>query len=185
MAKAETLNIEDTVRNQLTELKFNVQENLSIEDSFDVDLLATRGGLTVMMEIVESNVLNFDSVAKLQTLSSLLQEKFRPIALRKILLTTSENISKNVSSFADDNNIMLIRVKPALAEIRKAINRINYLKPISREEIDVIKIVEEELKEMGDESCLNLLNRVENWYRKGGKSLVTRQIRKEIEKIVE
>ena len=184
MSQSLTLsNIEKTIEDSLIELNFNVKRHHLIDKSFDVDLLATRGGLTLVIDISQQGLLSFDSVAKLETVSSYLHDKYKPMSLKKILVTTSEEIPGDVEKFARDNEILLLKVVPEVKEIRNSINQIDFLRPILRTEINVIEIVENELKGIGDKDCLSLLNKVKKWYREGGKNLVSRRVKKEIDKL--
>lgn len=174
--------IREIIHDFLTELDFNVKKDLLVEDSFNIDMIATRGGLTLMVEFVD-DVLNFDSVAKLKTLSSILEHKYKPISLKRMVFTTTNTVSENVSDFAKNNNILIVNVEPERDTIRRAIEEISFLKPMFREEVNVLKIVEEELREMGDEPCVELLNKIKNWYSKGGSSLVKRNIISDIDNV--
>ena len=183
MSRLTLSNIEETIEDSLTKLNFNVKRHQLIDKSFDVDILATRGGLTVIIDVVQQDILSFDSIAKIETVSSYLQDKFKPISLKKILITTSEEVPVDIEKFARDNGILLLKVIPKVREIRNSINQIDFLRPISRKEISVLEIVEKELKGMEDKDCLSLLDKVEKWYQEGGKTLVARRIKKEIDKL--
>lgn len=176
-------NIEKTIRDYLVEQDFEVKRHRLIDKSFDVDLLATRGGLTVVIDIVLQSYLGFDSVAKLETVSSYLQSKFKTISIKKMLITTSEEIPTDIEEFAKDNRILLLKVLPKIGEIRSSLDQIDFLKPITRTKIDVLEILENKLKGIGDKDRLSLLNKIRTWYQEGGKSLVTRRMKKEIDKV--
>lgn len=176
-------NIEKTIRDYLVEQDFEVKRHRLIDRSFDVDLLATRGGLTVVIDIVLQSYLGFDSVAKLETVSSYLQSKFKTISIKKMLITTSEEIPTDIEEFARDNRILLLKVLPKIGEIRSSLDQIDFLKPITRTKIDVLEILENKLKGIGDKDRLSLLNKIRTWYQEGGKSLVTRRMKKEIDKV--
>ena len=178
-------NIEETIEDSLIKLDFDVKRHQLIDRSFDVDLLATRGGLTVVIDVVQQDIMSFDQVAKLETVSSYLQDRFKPISIQKILITTSEEVPADVEKFARDNGILLLKVIPKVREIRNSINQIDFLRTISRTEINVLEIVEKELKGIGDKDCLSLLDKVEKWYQDGGKTLVARRIKKEIDKLAQ
>lgn len=184
MMKPLTLSeIETTIGDYLTELGFSAKKHYLVDKSFDIDLLATRGGLTVILEIVERDRLSFDSIAKLETIGVYLKQKMKVISLRKILATTSVEIPKDIVSFAVENSIILLKITPRVEDVQNALNKLDFLKPFSRTEIDVLKIVEQEMKKIGERECLIVLNNIKEWYLEGGSNLVSKRIRKKIDKL--
>lgn len=175
--------IETAIGDYLTELGFSAKKHYLVDKSFDIDLLATRGGLTVILDIVERDRLSFDSVAKLETIGAYLKEKMKVISLQKILVTTSAEMPEDIVNFAVENSIILLTVTPKIEDVRNALDKLDFLKPISRTKIDVLKIVEQEMKKIGERDCLTILNNIKKWYLDGGSGLVARRIRKRIDKL--
>jgi len=175
--------IESIVKNALIEREFNVVQEFFIEDYFNFDMIATRGGLTLIVQFVKDDILNFDAVAKLTTLSTILKQNYSPITIKIIIFTTSEIVSDYIYDYANNNKILIAKIKPNRDDIYKIIEDISYLKPMIKKETNVIKILEDELKDIGDIECLDLLNAVTKWYEKGGNKMITDNIKIEIDNL--
>lgn len=177
--------VEETLRTYLNKLDFKVKSPYLVDKFFDVDVLAVRGGLTVIIDVSIGDDLNLDSVAKIEAIGLYLKEKYKVISIKKALVTTSKEISSEIEDFAKRKEILLLKTTPEPEKIVALLDRINFLKPIPRTNVSVLKIVEDEIRGKGEERCLNLLSKVRKWYQEGGKSLVTKSLEKEADRISE
>ena len=175
--------LEDAIQEILKRFDFNVRLHYSLEKTFDIDILATRSGLTLLIECVQQDILAFDSVARLNTISSYVQKKFKPVTIRKVVVTTAINIPDHVEKFAQENEILVMKVKPDIKEVRDKFSQIAFLKPLKRHRIDITKGVESELREKGAEHCIELLHKVMKWYEEGGERLIKKKIVEEVNQI--
>jgi hypothetical protein len=175
--------VEETLRTYLSRLDFKVKSPYVIDKFFDVDVLAARGGLTVIIDVSIGDQLNLDSVAKIEAIGLYLKEKYKVVSIKKVLVTTSKDISSEIEDFAKKKEILLLKTTAEPNEIVALLNRINFLKPIPRTNVSVLKIVEDEIKGKGEKRCLDLLSKVRKWYQEGGKSLVTKSLEKEADQV--
>lgn len=175
--------LENTIQEILKKFDFNVRLHYSLEKTFDVDILATRSGLALLIECIQKDILAFDSVARLNTLGSFVQKKFEPVTVRKVVVTTAIDIPDHVEKFAQENDILVMKVKPDVEEVRDKFSQIAFLKPLKRLRIDITKEVESKLREKRAEECIDLLHKVMKWYEEGGKRLVKQKIVKEVNQI--
>lgn len=177
--------IEEIVKEILEKLGFSVRTHYTFEKPFEVDVLALRNGLTILIEIIERDIVTLDSVAKLKTLASYLRAKYDNITTRQIVISTAKKVSVDVSTFAQENNIDMILTEPTLDGIKKNMNKIKVIEPISRHAIDVMEIISTELERSGKRSRSDLLNRIRKWYSKRGSAYVRNNIENEIREIIE
>ena len=181
--QSQLFGIEETLRTYVSKLGFKVKSPYVIDKLFDVNVLATRGGLTVIFDVSIDDQLNLDSVAKIEAIGRYLKEKYKVISVSKVLVTTSNRISSEIEDFARKKAILLLKTSADPNEITALLDRVDFLKPIPRTNVSVLRIVEDEIKGKGEERCLDLLNKVRKWYREGGKTLVTKSLEKEADQI--
>lgn len=177
--------VEETLRTYLEKLDFRVKSPYLVDKFFDVDIFALRGGLTVIIDLSIADHLNLDSVAKIEAIGLHLKEKYKVVSIKKILVTSSKEISSEIEAFAEKKEILLLKTTPEPEKIVALLDQVSFLKPIRRTNVSVLKIVEDEIRVKGEGRCLNLLNKVRRWYQEGGKSLVTKSLEKEADRISE
>lgn len=176
--------IEGIVKEILEKLGFSVRTHYTFEKSFEVDVLALRNGLTILVEIIRRDIVTLDSVAKLKTLASYLRAKYDNITTRQIVISPAKNIPEDVSTFARESNIDILLTELTRDGIKKSMNKIRVIEPISRHTIDVMEIISTELERSGKRSRSDLLNKICRWYSKGGSAHVRNNIENEIREIM-
>lgn len=178
--------LEKLIKSALMRNDFDVKTECKIDDMLEADIIAMRGGRIFIFECVTANTVGKDSISRLNNIGNYMLEHYKPMALKKLLVTTTKTkMQRYLEDLTYDLEIHILKIdlKLTLDQVERYLEQELALKPVQKYSLDALELVKAELKEEGEERCLKLFLRIYGWYHKGGRELVTKKLKESIEKI--
>jgi hypothetical protein len=168
-----------TVTRALVWASFDVVAQYSPKEGIEVDIMATRSGLVLLIECkMDSLALNAD-IGRLAIATKYLEKTVVPLAVKKFLVVADGiEIPRAAQDLAADCDIQIVLLKEDAntEEVLRKLDETESLRQLPSVSIDLLEEAKTGIASVGDRSVEQLLDDVIHWYRAGGKELARREL---------
>lgn len=171
------------IQDSLKASDFEVLPSYRPRQGFLVDLMATRSGLVLLIDVKQDLSLFVEDIARLAGTSMYLEKTIVPLAIKKFFVVPAgTSVSPDVRNLASDYDIKIISLSPGTSpdEILLRFDETESLRPLSGTPLDPLDEVQKTIASSGDPIMFSLLQNAIGWYKSGGKELVRKKLERQL-----